>query len=430
MQPVDQRGHAEHLVHGHHAGAADAHHAHAPVGGVHEQLGLGQLHVQLGRLVPGLLAGHDGEERGAVPLEARVVLVAGGLVDLRLAAELGLDREHRQAARLLAAVAAALAHALVDPDALGRLGLLAALARAALLGGALLVVDQHGHALDLRQLLLGRQQLRALAQLGDRRKRHALVAARVLGGDDDAAHALELEPAREVGHRQLALDGLAAGHGDVLVVEQLVGDVHAGGHRRAHGQRAGVVEGAVAEVLDEVAVLGERRHADPLRALAAHLRDAGDLALALGVEQDHRVAADPAAHERALGRLDRRVVRAAGAEERRALGHRQLGGAPGDRVEHRGCARSTESSSRRWPRRAASARAITSASRSTSTGSRRSPASSRLPTMRGASGGAVEQLLELGLDERPLLLHHDDLVEPLRRTRARSGARAARSSRA
>ena len=62
--------------------------------------------------------GHDREERRAVALEAGEVLVAGGLVDLRLAAELGLDRLHRQAVGLLAAVAAALAHALVDPDAL------------------------------------------------------------------------------------------------------------------------------------------------------------------------------------------------------------------------------------------------------------------------------------------------------------------------
>ena len=63
----------------------------------------------------------------------------------------------------------------------------------------------------------------------------------------------------------------------------------------------GVVERAVAEVLDEVLVLDERRHADPLRALAAHLRDAGDVALALAVEQDHRVAADAGADERAVG---------------------------------------------------------------------------------------------------------------------------------
>ena len=64
----------------------------------------------------------DRQERRAVALEAGVVLVARGLVDLRLAAELGLDRLDRQAAGLLAAVAAALADALVDaaPAAAGR----------------------------------------------------------------------------------------------------------------------------------------------------------------------------------------------------------------------------------------------------------------------------------------------------------------------
>ena len=254
-------------------------------------------------------------------------------MDLRLSAELRLHRQHAQAAGLLAAVAAALADALVDEDPLGRLGRLAALAAAPLLRRALLVVDQHGHALDLRQLLLGGQQLRAPAQVGDARQLHALVAARVLGRDDDPLDAFELEPAGQVGHRQLALDRLAAGHRDVLVVEQLVGDVHARGGRRADGQRARVVEGAVAEVLHQVAVVGEGRLPDPLRALAAHLRDAGDLALALGVQQHHRVAADAGAHERALGRLERAVVRAARAEERRPRGHRKLHGPRPEGVE-------------------------------------------------------------------------------------------------
>jgi hypothetical protein len=205
VQAVDQRRHAEHLVHGHHAGAADAHHAHAEVVGVHEEARLGQLHLERRRLVLRLLAGHDREERRAVALEAGEVLVAGGLVNLRLAAELSLDGDHRQARGLLAAIAAALAYALVDPDALGRLGRLAALALAAQLRGALLVVDQDGHALHLRELLLRREQLAAVAQLGDLGQLHAAVAARVLGCDDDAAHALELEPAGQVGHRQLAL---------------------------------------------------------------------------------------------------------------------------------------------------------------------------------------------------------------------------------
>ena len=42
--------------------------------------------------------------------------------------------------------------------------------------------------------------------------------------------------------------------------------------READRQRAGVVVGAVAEILEDVRALGERRLADPLRALAAHLR--------------------------------------------------------------------------------------------------------------------------------------------------------------
>src|SRR6187397_207895 len=104
-------------------------------------------------------------------------------MDLGLAPELGLDRDHAEAARLLATVTAALAHALVDHDVLRRRLELAPLALAPLLGRALLVVDQHGHALHLRELLLGGEQLAAVAYLRDRRQRDPLVAAGVFGRD-------------------------------------------------------------------------------------------------------------------------------------------------------------------------------------------------------------------------------------------------------
>ena len=42
--------------------------------------------------------------------------------------------------------------------------------------------------------------------------------------------------------------------------------------REAQRQDAGMVVGAVAEILEDVLALRERRLADPLRALAAHLR--------------------------------------------------------------------------------------------------------------------------------------------------------------
>ena len=45
---------------------------------------------------------------------------------------------------------------------------------------------------------------------------------------------------------------LAAGHGDRVVVEDLVGDVDAGRDRLADRQQAGMVVGAVAEILEDV----------------------------------------------------------------------------------------------------------------------------------------------------------------------------------
>ncbi len=81
-----------------------------------------------------------------------------------------------------------------------------------------------------------------------------------------------------------------------------------------------MVEGAVAQVLREVLLAGERRQAEPLRALAAHLRHPEHVAAALaGLERDHRVAAD-ADPDQLLGAHARRgVVRAAGAEVGGAL---------------------------------------------------------------------------------------------------------------
>src|SRR3546814_7479670 len=71
----------------------------------------------------------------AEAVQAGEVLVAGRPVDNPLAAQLGLDRLDRDAVRLHAAVAAALADQLVDEDALVRVGEGAALAPAAFLRG-------------------------------------------------------------------------------------------------------------------------------------------------------------------------------------------------------------------------------------------------------------------------------------------------------
>jgi hypothetical protein len=95
------------------------------------------------------------------------------------------------------------------------------------------------------------------------------------------------------------------------LIEDLVGDVHTGGERGADRLDAGMVVGAVAEILEHVIAGGKRRLADPVRALAPHM----------GVAERrpvhplrHVVAADPGIGAMPLGHLGRGVVRAAGAE--------------------------------------------------------------------------------------------------------------------
>src|SRR5262249_30208974 len=95
-------------------------------------------------------------------LEAGEILVAARLVDHPLAAELGLERLHRYAVRLHAAVAAAFADELVDDHAAVGIGELAALAAATLLGRAGLVLDQDGAAGNLGELPLHRVEVVAM----------------------------------------------------------------------------------------------------------------------------------------------------------------------------------------------------------------------------------------------------------------------------
>ena len=104
---------------------------------------------------------------------------------------------------------------------------------------------------------------------------------------------------------------LPAGHGDGVVVEDLVGHVHAGRARRTNGEAAGVDVGAVTQVLEHVLGLGEGRLADPVGALAAHLGEPFGRAVH---PVRHEVASDAGIRARALRHHGRRVVRAAGAE--------------------------------------------------------------------------------------------------------------------
>ena len=161
----EMRRHPEDAADRHDAGAADAGDDDV-VGAVdRRELRVGQraeFDVLDGRRALLQLRAVHGDEGRAEAAQAGVVLVAAGLVDAALAAELGLERLHRHAVRLHTAIAAALAHELVDDHALVGIGIGTALAAAALFGGAGLVVNEHRDAGDRRELRLHLLQVVAM----------------------------------------------------------------------------------------------------------------------------------------------------------------------------------------------------------------------------------------------------------------------------
>src|SRR5213078_3276139 len=127
-------------------------------------------------------------------------------------AELGLDRRDRQAVGGDRAIAAALADRLVDEHPLVGIGIGAALAPPALLGGAGLIIDQHRDALPVAQLALDFVELVAVME-GDARR--PIGADRILVGliahQGNPAHAFGMDLLADRPGMDVAVVRLAAG---------------------------------------------------------------------------------------------------------------------------------------------------------------------------------------------------------------------------
>src|SRR5690606_2606483 len=170
------------------------------------------------------------------------------------------------------AIAAALADLGVDEDALVGIGKLAALAAAPLLRSAGLIVDESRDALRLGQRPLHGHQLAAMMRRNAIGQTvGALVLIRLVRDHLDAADALCQKLLRNLRDADSSVELLPARHGDGVVVENFESDVRTGRHGRSDGKAAGVQIRAVAEILKDVLALRERRLADPVGALAAHL---------------------------------------------------------------------------------------------------------------------------------------------------------------
>ena len=315
----DLRSSSQHLADRDHAGATDAGHADGDVVG-HDESGRGQFArggsdplrlLRLARL--------HRDERRAITLQATGIDVAAGLIDHRLATELGLGGMQRQAVGLHATVAAGLADPLVDHHSERGRGDDPALAIATLLGSALLVVDVHGDTVHATELHLCVDDGVAMDHVDTTRKIDAAVFAGIVSGDRDVLDTFGHE---HPGHlRNAAQTGgvLPSRHRHGGVVQDLERHGRAGSDGRLNGQLTAVEVRAVAHVLEEVVIFDKWRGADPLSTFATHLRDAGDMTGLLARDDaDHPVTTDACADQRSFWYEQPGVVRAAGTEERRS----------------------------------------------------------------------------------------------------------------
>ena len=220
---VEHRRGADDLGDRDHAGAADADHADRDVVGLDHDLGGGKW-ARRGARRRGVGGGAGAASAGVVVAadgRTRRVGHQRGRAVVSIVTNAGQSPSRHEKSRLqvvwsmrvlrpngvstgctdrqllfVAAVAAALADPLVDhhPEA-GR-GQRAALARPAVLGRARLVVDQHRHAGHLGEHLLRLDEASRCHTSTPRGELGIVVPRRVLGGDDDLAHAFEQHGAR------------------------------------------------------------------------------------------------------------------------------------------------------------------------------------------------------------------------------------------
>ncbi len=240
--------------------------------------------------------------------------------------------------------------------------------------------------------------------------RNVAVFLRLVRHDGDGVGALGGDLRRHVEHREAAVVGLAAGHRDGVVEQDLVGDVDAGRGGSADRQRARVVVGAVAQILEEVAAGGKGRFADPLRPFAAHLGEA----LGLPVHpQRHEVAADASSRPCPLGHHGGGRVRAASAEIGLSHGDGLRCAEPRRQRFHLGEG-ACDPLGAAVDQPAADLGGDVVGLQRAGRGEQRRARLVHLADDGRRVGGAVEDVLHLRLDQAALFLHHDDGLEPVR----------------
>ena len=256
------------------------------------------------------LSPFQGHERRAEPFHAGKVFVAAGLVNRALAPQLGLFWCDGDAIGLHAAIPAAFADIRVDEDTLVGIGEQSPLAPPPLLCRTGLDIEDRAHA------FFGGEVLLHLLQFGPLMHRQTFEGRRInilflVIDHRKVLHPHGLQLSRNAGRAEITIVVLPPGHGNCIVIKDLVGDVGACRQSSADRLHTGVVIGAVPDILEHMITGGEWRFADPVGPFGPHVCEAQRFPVH---PLRHEVTANPGIGTTAFWHFGRGIVRTARAE--------------------------------------------------------------------------------------------------------------------
>ena len=196
------------------------------------------------------------------------------MINAALAPKRRFNRLHRQAIRSAGAIAAIFTNARIDRDAPIGARRQIALALAAAFCRTFLIIDDDGDTLHRAQFLLHGIKPRTVMKANRGwDQRIAAMPIRIIGDNFDPPHTFAMQLRGDMRHINLAFRGLAAGHGDSAIHQNLEGDIGLGCYRKAHGKTAGMGVSAIAHVSKDMFLAGEMFLPDPGGTLATHLAE-------------------------------------------------------------------------------------------------------------------------------------------------------------
>ena len=215
----------------------------------------------------------QGDKAGAETVNAGEILITGGLVDAALGTHGGVQRLNGQAVGLDRAVPAAFTDCVIDKGAQGGVRISPFLAATAFFCSAGLVIDQDGGAGHFAQLALYAVQLIAVIHRRVASQGNALEFLGLVGNHHNLACTLGMHLGNHVRDFQDPVYGLAACHGDGIVVQNLVGDIGVGRDRGSNRQNPRVEIRAIAQVGEDVFFIGKGLLTNPGDAFATHMTE-------------------------------------------------------------------------------------------------------------------------------------------------------------